>query len=255
MIDTTKILPGQEFKNMQELSVALTGQKMPAGNRYVVRVNEMKKYFSWDKVPGSNRIIITDIFPEPVTKPRKKCKKRIATPREYYPQGKYNSMIYANLTTLELNHKYSLSELFEELGMTSCRFTRPKYYLDCVNTTNLSLSTYRYFFNKLPTEAIEALKEQALQETSYKDEWSVLHSSDSQKYTQYILDKLSIYGIKKYTKCYVFTSIKPFNNLPEPSLSEMNALTIEKLYKFSNKFDQVNQKKIQSIINTSILSR
>ena len=134
---------------MQELSVALTGQKMPAGNRYVVRVNEMKKYFSWDKVPGSNRIIITDIFPEPVTKPRKKCKKRIATPREYYPQGKYNSMIYANLTTLELNHKYSLSELFEELGMTSCRFTRPKYYLDCVNTTNLSLSTYRYFFNKL----------------------------------------------------------------------------------------------------------
>lgn len=149
MIDTTKILPGQEFKNMQELSVALTGQKMPAGNRYVVRVNEMKKYLSWDKVPGSNRIIITDIFPEPVTKPRKKCKKRIATPREYYPQGKYNSMIYANLTTLELNHKYSLSELFEELGMTSCRFTRPKYYLDCVNTTNLSLSTYRYFFNKL----------------------------------------------------------------------------------------------------------
>ena len=87
MIDTTKILPGQEFKNMQELSVALTGQKMPAGNRYVVRVNEMKKYFSWDKVPGSNKIIITDIFPEPVTKPRKKCKKRIVTPREYYPHG------------------------------------------------------------------------------------------------------------------------------------------------------------------------
>lgn len=52
MIDTTKILPGQEFKNMQELSVALTGQKMPAGNRYVVRVNEMKKYLSWDKIPG-----------------------------------------------------------------------------------------------------------------------------------------------------------------------------------------------------------
>lgn len=129
---------------MQELSVALTGQKMPAGNRYVVRVNEMKKYFSWDKVPGSNRIIITDIFPEPVTKPRKKCKKRIATPREYYPQGKYNSMIYANLTTLELNHKYSLSELFEELGMTSCRFTRPKYYLDCVNTTNLIYTNLTY---------------------------------------------------------------------------------------------------------------
>ena len=75
MIDTTKILPGQEFKNMQELSVALTGQKMPAGNRYVVRVNEMKKYLSWDKVPGSNRIIITDIFPEPVTKTNSNTKR------------------------------------------------------------------------------------------------------------------------------------------------------------------------------------
>ena len=79
MIDTTKILPGQEFKNMQELSIALTGQKMPAGNRYVVRVNEMKKYLSWEKVPGSNRIIITDIFSEPIEKPRKKYKKRTIT--------------------------------------------------------------------------------------------------------------------------------------------------------------------------------
>lgn len=295
MIDTTKILPGQEFKNMQELSVALTGQKMPAGNRYVVRVNEMKKYLSWDKIPGSNRIIIVDVFSEPIVRPRKKYKKRTTTPREYYPQGKYNSMMYSNLTTLELNHKYSIAELFEVLGMTSCKFTQPKYYLECVNNTELSLSTYKYFYNKLnlilsktlystltnfkkrgcisyhmeyrytfksgyeeidiPIEIMEEAKEQALQESTYKDEWSVLHSSDAKAYKQSILDKLSIYGIKKYTKCYVFTSIKQFNNLPGPDLSEMNDLTIEKLYKYSNKFDQVNQKKIQSIINTSILSR
>ena len=296
MIDTTKILPGQEFKNMQELSVALTGKKMPAGNRYVVRVNEMKKYFSWDKVPGTNRIIITDVFKEPITKERKKYKKRKTTvPKEYYPQGKYNSMMYANLTTLQLNQKYSVNDLFELLGMTSEKFTRPKYYLDCVNSTDLSLSAYKYFYNKInellsrmlystlrnfkqrgcisyhteyrftfkngykeveiPTEIIEEAKEQALQETSYQNEWSVLHSSKAQDYKQLILNKLSQYGVKRYVKCYVFTDIKQFDKLPQPSLSVMNALTIEKLYKYSSRFDTVNQKKINSIINVSILGR
>ena len=288
MIDTTKILPGQEFKNMQELSVALTGQKMPAGKGYVLQQEKFKLYFSWKKITGTHKLIIDEIYKEPKTKPKRKQK-------EYCPHGKYNSAIYANLQHLELNKKYSVTDLYELLGFTSDRFTRPKYFLDCVNATELSLSSYRYFHKKInciiaqilyinlrkfeekgcisyhmdyaytfkeghkpvdiPIDYMEDVKAQALAQTSYKDEWSVLHSSDSQKYTQYILDKLSIYGIKKYTKCYVFTSIKPFNNLPEPSLSEMNALTIEKLYKFSNKFDQVNQKKIQSIINTSILSR
>ena len=288
MIDTTKILPGQEFKNMQELSVALTGQKMPAGKGYVLQQEKFKLYFSWKKITGTHKLIIDEIYKEPKTKPKRKQK-------EYCPHGKYNSAIYANLQHLELNKKYSVTDLYELLGFTSDRFTRPKYFLDCVNATELSLSSYRYFHKKInciiaqilyinlrkfeekgcisyhmdyaytfkeghkpvdiPIDYMEDVKAQALAQTSYKDEWSVLHSSDSQKYTQYILDKLSIYGIKKYTKCYVFTSIKPFNNLPEPSLSEMNDLTIEKLYKFSNKFDQVNQKKIQSIINTSILSR
>lgn len=147
MIDTTKILPGQEFKNMQELSVALTGQKMPAGNRYVVRVNEMKKYFSWDKVPGSNRIIITDIFPEPVTKPRKKCKKRIATPREYYPQGKYNSMIYANLTTLELNHNGDTSEAREEEASYIKKEIKRLKKSDSSKKDTLIANLYKRFYN------------------------------------------------------------------------------------------------------------
>ena len=129
MIDTTKILPGQEFKNMQELSVALTGQKMPAGNRYVVRVNEMKKYLSWDKIPGSNRIIITDVHAKQENK--------------YIPRGRYNSQILSNMKYLELNKKYTIYDLYELLGMTSERFTKPKYFLDSVNNTKLSLSTYR----------------------------------------------------------------------------------------------------------------
>lgn len=292
MIDTTKIFPGQQFKNMQELSVHLTGEKMPAGNRYVVRVNEMKKYFSWEKIPGSTKVIITEVFSEPKKRERKK---REGASKEYYPQGKYNSMIYSNLSTLKLDHKYSVSELFEDLGMTSCKFTQPKYYLECVNKTDLSLSAYKYFYNEInsllnrtlytvlynfkkrecisyhmeyrydfrkgykevdiPIEAMEAIKEQALEQTSYDNEWAVLHSPEAQKYKSFILDCLSVYGVKKYTKCYVFTSIKHFDKLPKPSLSEMNSLTIDKIYNFSKKFSSVNQKKIYSIVNVSIFRR
>lgn len=67
MIDTTKILPGQEFKNMQELSVALTGQKMPAGKGYVLQQEKFKLYFSWKKITGTHKLIIDEIYKEPKT--------------------------------------------------------------------------------------------------------------------------------------------------------------------------------------------
>ena len=112
MIDTTKILPGQEFKNMQELSVALTGQKMPAGKGYVLQQEKFKLYFSWKKITGTHKLIIDEIYKEPKTKPKRKQK-------EYCPHGKYNSAIYANLQHLELNKKYSVTDLYELLGFTS----------------------------------------------------------------------------------------------------------------------------------------
>lgn len=278
MIDTTKILPGQEFKNMQKLSVALTGQKMPAGNRYVVRVNEMKKYLSWDKIPGSNRIIITDVHAKQENK--------------YIPRGRYNSQILSNMKYLELNKKYTIYDLYELLGMTSERFTKPKYFLDSVNNTKLSLSTYRYFYKKLnatltqmlyinlnifaekgcisyyrdysyefekgykpvdiPKGYMESVKQEALAQFSYDNEWSVIHSSKSQEYKDYILKKLSPYHVKHFNRCFVFTDIKEFIQLPEANKTAMNKLILEKLTNYSHHFEPCNQKKIQSIIFSTV---
>lgn len=75
MIDTTKILPGQEFKNMQELSVALTGQKMPAGKGYVLQQEKFKLYFSWKKITGTHKLIIDEIYKEPKTNNHKNARK------------------------------------------------------------------------------------------------------------------------------------------------------------------------------------
>lgn len=55
---------------------------------------------------------------------------------------------------------------------------------------------------------MEDVKAQALAQTSYKDEWSILHSSKAKEYTDFILKKLEPLGVKRYTKCYVFTEIK-----------------------------------------------
>ena len=285
MIDTTKILPGQEFKNMQELSVALTGQKMPAGKGYVLQQEKFKLYFSWKKITGTHKLIIDEIYKEPKTKPKRKQK-------EYCPHGKYNSAIYANLQHLELNKKYSVTDLYELLGFTSDRFTRPKYFLDCVNATELSLSSYRYFHKKInciiaqilyinlrkfeekgcisyhmdyaytfkeghkpvdiPIDYMEDVKAQALAQTSYKDEWSILHSSKAKEYTDFILKKLEPLGVKRYTKCYVFTEIKQFNTLPLSDPHTLNNLIIQKLKDASSKCDALNNKKMNSIIDSAV---
>lgn len=290
MIDTTKILPGQEFKNMQELSVALTGQKMPAGKGYVLQQEKFKLYFSWKKIEGSHKLIIEEIYKEPKTKPKTKRKQK-----EYCPHGKYNAAIYANLQHLELNKKYSVTDLYELLGFTSDRFTKPKYFLDCVNETGLSLSSYRYFHKKInciiaqilyinlrkfeekdcisyhmdyaytfreghkpvdiPVDYMEDIKAQALSQTSYKDEWSVLHSSKAKEYTDFILKSLEPLGVKRYTKCYIFTEIKQFDALPQPDSRLLNNLIIQKLKNASSKYDALNSKKMNSIIDTAVRFR
>lgn len=278
MIDTTKILPGQEFKNMQELSVALTGQKMPAGNRYVVRVNEMKKYLSWEKIPGSNRIIITDVHAKQENK--------------YVPRGKYNSQILSNMRNLELNKKYSIYDLYELLGITSEHFTKPKYFLESVNNTKLSLSTYRYFYKKInatlvqmlyanltqfaekgvisyykdyifdfdsgcpavdiPIDYMEDIVQEALQHFSYDTEWAIGHSSKIQEYKNFVLKKLAPFHVKRFQKCFVFTDIKTFDQLPEPSKKAMNKLIVDKLLNYSGNYSSTNRKKIQSIIFSTV---
>lgn len=278
MIDTTKILLGQEFKNVQELSVALTGKKMPAGNRYVVRVNEMKKYLSWEKIPGSTKIIITDIFKEPETM--------------YIPRGKYNSQLLSNMRNLELNRKYNIYDLYETLGLASEHFTRPKYFLECVNQTKLSLSAYRYFYQKInatlskilysnlnkflekgcinyykdysyefqsashivdiPKEYMEDIIQEALQHFSYENEWAANHSSNSQEYKNFILNKLAPFHVKRYQRCFVFTDIKTFDKLPDASKKAMNKLVLDKLIAESFNYSADNQKKIQSIIFSTV---
>ena len=87
---------------------------------------------------------------------------------------------------------------------------------------------------------------------THKDEWSILHSSKAKEYTDFILKKLEPLGVKRYTKCYVFTEIKQFNTLPLSDPHALNNLIIQKLKDASSKCDALNNKKMNSIIDTAV---
>ena len=59
-------------------------------------------------------------------------------------------------------------------------------------------------------------------------------------------------GVKRYTKCYVFTEIKQFNTLPLSDPHTLNNLIIQKLKDASSKCDALNNKKMNSIIDTAV---
>lgn len=59
-------------------------------------------------------------------------------------------------------------------------------------------------------------------------------------------------GVKRYTKCYVFTEIKQFNTLPLSDPHTLNNLIIQKLKDASSKCDALNNKRMNSIIDTAV---
>lgn len=73
-----------------------------------------------------------------------------------------------------------------------------------------------------------------------------------QKNTLILFLKIGAARSKRYTKCYVFTEIKQFNTLPLSDPHTLNNLIIQKLKDASSKCDALNNKKMNSIIDTAV---
>lgn len=272
-IDTTNIKVGQEFKSLQELSLKLTGEKIPKGSGYSSRINLLKRYVSWHSIPGSYKVIVSEIYPEPKPKQNKSL---------YAPQ------MLSNLISLDLTQDYTLYDLFLSLGFVNERFTKSKFYAKNINELKIPFSTYNlihseitstlksmvfrflsnmssksiltystnYTYDKEPTQTvpIEEIKLTALHETSYDSEWSVLHSKEKNIYQEKIKEKLSSYGVENYYKSYSFK----INNLPLDLIpadkNKMNTLIVQKLKKHY-KDSPTTIKLIDTIISTHRVER
>lgn len=253
-VDTSIIATGQEFKNLQELSTTLTGERIPKGSGYAPRVNLLQKYISWEPIEGTRKVIITEIYD---------------TPKILSVRGTYTPQLLSNLYTLELGKKYTIYDLYLLLGITSERFVKPKFFVENMNNAKLSApaysvlhaqieliltqmiyrilckqsnnkhfsyySTYVYEFKEgfpvidIPDEYLDDVKSQALLETNYDSEWSALHSRDSKRYKKFIMDHLAPFNVKKYKRAYIFTEFNPPMYLPAPSNQALNDLVVQKL--------------------------
>lgn len=249
-IDTNKVKVGQEFKSMQELSLALTGEKLPRGSAYNIRVNLFKRYLSWVPIPGSYKIVVSEIYPEPKPKQSKSL---------------YSPQILSNLLALDQSKDYTLYDLFLSLGFVNERFTKSKFYAKNINELKIPFSKYNslhseitislktmlfqffntmssksvltfttnYIYDKEPIEKppIEEIKASALKESSYDSEWAVLHSKEKDKYQKQIKEALFLYGVNSYYKSYSFKITNTPVELPAPDINRMNELILQKLKK------------------------
>ena len=67
-IDTEKLYVGQEFKNYTELCRYLNLKTGLNGNQRMSQKKELRQYFDFAKMSGSNRIVITEIYGVPKEK-------------------------------------------------------------------------------------------------------------------------------------------------------------------------------------------
>ena len=249
-IDTNKVKVGQEFKSMQELSLALTGEKLPRGSAYNIRVNLFKRYLSWVPIPGSYKVVVSEIYPQPKPKQSKSL---------------YSPQILSNLLALDQSKDYTLYDLFLSLGFVNERFTKSKFYAKNINELKIPFSKYNslhseitislktmlfqffntmssksvltfttnYIYDKEPIEKppIEEIKASALKESSYDSEWAVLHSKEKDKYQKQIKEALFLYGVNSYYKSYSFKITNTPVELPAPDINRMNELILQKLKK------------------------
>lgn len=249
-IDTNKVKVGQEFKSMQELSLALTGEKLPRGSAYNTRVNLFKRYLSWVPIPGSYKVVVSEIYPEPKPKQSKSL---------------YSPQILSNLLALDQSKDYTLYDLFLSLGFVNERFTKSKFYAKNINELKIPFVKYNslhseitislktmlfqffntmssksvltfttnYIYDKEPIEEppIEEIKASALKESSYDSEWAVLHSKEKDKYQKQIKEALFLYGVNSYYKSYSFKITNTPVELPAPDINRMNELILQKLKK------------------------
>lgn len=126
-INTSSLSIGKEFKNLQELSLCVLGEKLPSGKGRTLRVEQMKQYFSWKKIPNSQKIIITEIYQNKT----KKLNKR----------SKYAPLVFDILSSYPGELCFTKTELLKVLGIVNDNFDTKKI----VQNTNKLKLNYKVF--------------------------------------------------------------------------------------------------------------
>ena len=264
-----KLYVGQEFKSIQALSLFLTGAKIPPGNQYTNTINKFKKHFSWENIPHTRKIIITEIYDQP---------------KVTISKSKYTSQIISNMTLLNPDQYYTKQELYPLLGFTNESFVKLDQYTVNINKLHYSISkydsvhntinmvisqmfytiinklnaadyveikkSYRYYYKTNseeiipPEDFLNDLIPELLASYGYKNEYTAFRYG-SENFRNDLKKELEVYNIKSYQRTYSIKFLNVPINLPEPSPTALQHLIAEKLKHYVDD---------PEVINTLILS-
>ena len=252
-IDTSNLIIGQEFKNLQELSLFVLNEKLPPGQGRTNRINYMKEYFSWNKVPNSQKIIISEIYPQR----RKKLPKT----------AKYAPLIFDILSSLPGEISMSNTDLICALGIFNDNFD-PKKKAENINklgvnftvfniinsdiytkvssiiSTSLSqLEKYNYLVKeevydviyktpntpKIDKEIIDGVYRETQEEFSCNNDFEIKKKGKVREYHIRCSSKLSYLGISKVTKRKRIRLLVKSDNAPDKNA--LRELIVESLLK------------------------
>lgn len=245
-IDLSNLSVGQVFKNLQELSLHVLGYKLPSGKGRSLKLSYMKQFFSWDKIPGSQKIIITEIYSNRLI--------------PLHQRSKYAPLIYDSLCNYNKELIFTKTELLHILGIVNDNFhvhnfiataneLQINYKVLKIITTDIytllssmlskslnQLESHGYinlkknkkiiYINEhsplVTPETIDRIYKEVQHELSCNNYFEVIKSNILPEYTSLCNQKLNTLGVKRVANVYEISLLKP--SLPSQNKSELNIL-------------------------------
>lgn len=230
-VNTSSLSVGQEFKNLQQLSLTVLGEKLPPGKGRTNRVKKMQHYFSWRTVPNSQKIIITEIY----TSKRKPI------------SGKsiYAPLLYKELESYHGELVFTKSEMIRKFKIFNENFDAKNF----VNTSNTLKIKYKMLklvqsdiygqLSKIIEKALQQLEEHGY--ISIERTKKIYYSSPGTKEVQpEEIDKI-YKEQQKFLQCNSYYDVIQ-NNLA----AEYNILC-------KSAFEKINVRQVRNVYKISIL--
>lgn len=228
-IDISSLQVGQEYKSLQELSLVVLGEKLPSGKGRRNRIKKMQQFFSWDKKPGSHKVVITEVFNQ-----RRK-------PLD--PRSKYAPLIYEALFNYPKELVFTKTELLHVLNIVNDKFNS-KEFITAANTLKIKYKPLKIIITDMYTQlnniVMRALKQ--LESSGYiniEETKKIIYKTNSTKevtveeINKIYKEKQHELSCKSYFDVIKNNLVNEYTTLCKIELSKLGITKVINLYKIT----------------------
>lgn len=228
-VDITSLSVGQKFKNLQQLSLTVLGEKLPPGKGRENRIKKMQHYFSWRTVPNSQKIIITEIY---------SSKRKPLSPKSIYAP-----LLYKELASYPGELIFTKTEMLLKLGIVNKNFDE-KNFVNTANALKIKYKNLRIIhtdiYTRLNDIVLKALSQ--LEEHNYisieKSKEICYMNSSSRKVTKEEVDQIYkeqqiLLSCNNYFEVIKKNLVNQYTSMCKAELSKIGINRVKNIYKIS----------------------